>query len=118
ICTDTSWPPMSMVVLPLRYQPSEPVENSLTSAWSGTLLMATVTGLALARKSARLIGQVVFLAMRILLGRTNKRTTAGPVSGAAASYHGPRRRGQERSPQTPGFPGPPQNRQIPPPEGI
>src|SRR5262249_14371978 len=32
ICTETAVPPISIIVLPLRYQPSEPVENSFTSA--------------------------------------------------------------------------------------
>src|SRR5437763_465751 len=48
IWTDTGLPSISTVVLPLRYQPSEPVENSLTSAISGTPATVTVTGLALA----------------------------------------------------------------------
>ena len=38
-----------MVVLPLRYQPSDPVENSLTSATSFCSPMMTVTGFALPR---------------------------------------------------------------------
>jgi membrane associated rhomboid family serine protease len=48
ICTATGVPPTSIVVLPLRYQPKEPVENSFTIACIGTLLIVTVTGLALA----------------------------------------------------------------------
>src|SRR5437764_1245252 len=66
IWTDTGVPPTSIVVLPLRYQPSEPVENSFTSACRGTPFTVTVTGLALLRKSPRLMGQLVFFAMRIL----------------------------------------------------
>src|SRR5437879_3498954 len=60
ICTDTGTPSTSMAVLPFRYQPREPVENSLTSASSGTPLMVTVTGFAFERNCGRLIGQVVF----------------------------------------------------------
>src|SRR5437879_1268673 len=41
ICTATGTPSISMVVLPLRYQPSEPVENSLTGARCGTSLIVT-----------------------------------------------------------------------------
>lgn len=59
--TDTGCPSISIVVRPLTYQPREPVENSLTSAICGTPPMLTVIGLALARKSVRLMGQVVFL---------------------------------------------------------
>jgi len=57
---------MSMVVFPLRYQPSDPVENSYTIACIGTLLIVTVTGLALARNSERLMGHAV-LAMNTSL---------------------------------------------------
>ena len=32
LVTDTGVPPISIMVLPFRYQPSEPVENSFTSA--------------------------------------------------------------------------------------
>src|SRR5437588_1081895 len=63
ICTDTGVPLMSITVLPFRYQPSEPVENSLTSAIMSLPLMLILMGLAWPRKSARLIGQVDFLAM-------------------------------------------------------
>jgi hypothetical protein len=60
ICTDTGTPSTSMLVLPVKYQPSDPVENSLTSANNGSPLITTVTGLAAARNCRRLIGQVDF----------------------------------------------------------
>jgi Protein of unknown function (DUF1559) len=66
ICTDTGVPFTSTVVLPFRYQPKEPVENSLTSAVSGTPAIVTVSGLAPARKSSREMGQWVFFAIAIL----------------------------------------------------
>src|SRR5262249_40037598 len=82
ICTATGVPLISTVVLPFRYQPSEPAENSRTSAISGTPLMVTVTGLAFAWKSARLIAQVVFLAIAVVPprefgGRCTGREPAG-----------------------------------------
>ena len=55
-----------MFILLFRYQPSEPVENSLTGAVSGTPATVTETGLAAARNSLRLMGQAVFFAMIIL----------------------------------------------------
>src|SRR5262249_20154036 len=57
ICTDTGVPPTLIVVLLLMFQPSEPVENSLTSAISGTPLMTTSTGLACSWKCLRVMGQ-------------------------------------------------------------
>src|SRR5206468_1008945 len=44
--TCTGVPSISRTVLPLRYQPNEPVENSLMGTTIGTSLMVTVTGLA------------------------------------------------------------------------
>src|SRR5436305_1082572 len=82
ICTETGVPPTSIVVLPFRYQPSEPVENSLTSACKGISPILTVTGLAFARNSSRLIGQVVFFAI----------TSSGMgtwIPNTQASYHAP-----------------------------
>src|SRR5229473_4926210 len=72
ICTATGVPPTSIVVLPLRYQPREPVENSFTMACIGTLLIATDTGLALARNSERLTGQVVLAMKYLLAGYSNR----------------------------------------------
>src|SRR5262249_27651486 len=93
ICTETGFPPTSIVVFPLRYQPSDPVENSLTSAWSGTLPIVTVTGFAACRKSARVMGQVVFFAMIFLLEWSGR-------AGAAAIRPGiiPCPRGEAASP--------------------
>src|SRR5262245_35409624 len=68
ICTVTGFSPTLIVILPLRYQPSEPVENSLTSADMGMPLMTTSTGLAPSLKSLREIGQVVFAAMKHSFG--------------------------------------------------
>src|SRR3954454_8583631 len=68
ICTDTRVPSISITVLPLRYQPRDLVENSLGSASSCWLPMVIATGLAFARKSARVMGQVVFLAMTVVPG--------------------------------------------------
>src|SRR4051812_31833786 len=62
-CTGTLTPSISTLILLLRYQPSDPVENSLTSASSLLSPICTTIGLALVRKSARLIGQVVFFAI-------------------------------------------------------
>src|SRR5262249_61471 len=59
ICTVTGLPATSIVVLPLRYQPNEPVENSLTSAMSGASPILTLTGLACWVNSARVTGQLV-----------------------------------------------------------
>ena len=44
ICTLTDLSPTLILALPFRYQPSEPVENSLTSAVMGTPLIVTSTG--------------------------------------------------------------------------
>ena len=66
ICTATGVPSTSMLTLPLRYQPNEPVEKCLTSADSDWPAMLTIIGFALLRKSARLIGQAVFLAIGVL----------------------------------------------------
>src|SRR5947209_13584401 len=66
ICTATRLPPISTVVLPLRYQPSEPVEKPFFSAKIASWpLIDTFKSSAFSQNSARLIGQVVFLAMRI-----------------------------------------------------
>src|SRR4051812_35917172 len=86
ICTDTGVPPTSMVILPLRYQPSEPVENSLTSACNGTSPTLTVTALALVRKSLRVMGQVVFLAMTGSSVKAGCGRGAVPPLPEAASY--------------------------------
>src|SRR5204863_7776884 len=59
ICTLTGFSPMRIVVLPFKYQPSDPVENSLTSAINGMPLMMTSTALASCKNSARVIGQFV-----------------------------------------------------------
>src|SRR4051812_34743557 len=82
IWTGTRTPSTSTVVLALRYQPSDPVENSLTSASSCWLPIITVTCLALARNSARVIGQVVFLAMTIPQ-KVGSGKVGGPVASAA-----------------------------------
>src|SRR5262249_15666136 len=94
IWTDTGTPPISMVVLPLRYQPREPVENSFTSAVSGTSPIRTTTGLALLRNSPRLTGQLVFLAIETSLSLL-KRGKQGPFSWRP-SYHGRQGAEQER----------------------
>src|ERR1700733_2454484 len=63
ICTVTGVSPTFTLTLPFRYQPSEPVENSLTSAVIGMPLMTTSSGLACLNCS-RVIEQVVLTAMR------------------------------------------------------
>src|SRR5262249_5796085 len=68
ICTDTSVPLMSICTLSLMFQPSEPVEKSLGTAWYSLPLMDTVNGLALALYSAhclRVMGQLVFFAIGV-----------------------------------------------------
>src|SRR5712691_6011938 len=60
IWTLTVLPLISIWILPLRYQPREPVANSLTSAVCGTSPITTLMALAWARNSSRVIGQVVF----------------------------------------------------------
>src|SRR5688572_32462720 len=56
ICTLTGVPPTLTVALLLMFQPSEPVENSLTSAIMGMPLMVTSTGLAFSWKCLRVMG--------------------------------------------------------------
>src|SRR6266436_4168655 len=59
-CTCTGVPSISMTVLPLRYQPSDPVENSLVGTIMGTSQTVMVTGLARLRNCSRVMGQFVF----------------------------------------------------------
>src|SRR5262245_47883550 len=82
IWTATATPPTSIVVLPFRYHPNEPVENSLTSAWSGTSPILMPIGFALVRKSVRLMGQIVFLAIGGLLDSVLQR-----MQRSATGYH-------------------------------
>src|SRR5262249_36914472 len=62
-CTGTLTPSTCRVILVLMFQPSEPVENSLTSASCSLPSMITLTGLAPLRNWARVMGQVLFLAI-------------------------------------------------------
>src|SRR5262245_30317435 len=82
ICTETGVPSIVIVVLPLRYQPSEPVENSLTGATMGMPLIVISTGLACSLNCLRLIGQVVLTAMISLLD--GKKVTAASYPGKPA----------------------------------
>src|SRR6266545_5608925 len=102
ICTDTMVPSMSMVVFSLRFQPSEPVENSLTPTTKVRSPMVTLIGLALARNWARVTGHEVFFAMTFLLAGARG---ASLPSNAAASYHATAA-GQGRLPRRGGFPSP------------
>src|SRR5439155_10095398 len=63
ICTGTLTPSICRLILLLRYQPSEPVENSLTSASCSLPSMTTLIAFAVARNCARVMGQVVFFAI-------------------------------------------------------
>jgi hypothetical protein len=56
-----------MEVLPLRYQPSEPVENIFTGATIGSPSIVIETGFADALNCLRVTGQLVFLAIRDFL---------------------------------------------------
>src|SRR5207248_7984473 len=67
ICTATGLPSMVIVILPLRYHTSEPVENSLTGACMGVPLMTTSTGLACCRNWVCVMGHEVLTAMKSLL---------------------------------------------------
>src|SRR5262249_19959482 len=105
ICTDTMVPPTSIVVLPFRYHPREPMENSFTSArMGGWPLIDPGSGLAFFRNSGRVMGQLVFLAM----GTSWLAAWAWGVTITAASYHAPVGRRQGGLPGGhifPGFPG-------------
>src|SRR5947209_19777050 len=103
ICTATRLPPISTVVLPLRYQPSEPVEKPFFSAKIASWpLIDTFKSSALSQNSARLIGQVVFLAMRIPFLKKGERVCAR--NGLGRSYHGGAGPRQEGLPGAPYFP--------------
>src|SRR6266849_6059154 len=91
--TFTGLPSIESAGLPPQYQPSEPVENSLTSAMRGTPLMTMGSDVAFWRKVSRLIGHAgcvatdirtppgrVGLALRV---RGVKDVGAWVVSGAA-----------------------------------
>src|SRR5262245_32815070 len=65
-CTVTFTPFTSTTVLPFKYQPREPVENSRGSASMGAPAIATSTGLAPSRNCWRVIGLAV-LAISSLL---------------------------------------------------
>lgn len=58
--TLTDFSPTLRFVLPVKYQPSEPVENSFTSAVIGIPLMTTSTGWAFSRNSPRVTEQEGF----------------------------------------------------------
>jgi hypothetical protein len=75
---------MSIMVLPLRYHPNEPVENSLVGTTMGTSPTVTVTGLARPRNSDRVTGQTDFLAIASSL------KARAFLTFPAASYHGAR----------------------------
>ena len=58
ICTLTHFSPTLTFVFPFKYHPSEPVENSLTSAVIGIPLIVISTGLASLRNSERVTEHV------------------------------------------------------------
>src|SRR5262249_19319002 len=74
ICTVTGLPLTSIVALSLTFQPREPVENSLTTAWNVLSLTVIVSGLACSRNSARLMGHDDFLAIPVLPARKRSAT--------------------------------------------
>src|SRR5207248_9758297 len=69
----------SMTVLPVRYQPNEPVENSLVGTTIGTSLMVIVTGLAWSRNWERVMGQMDFFAIASSLKRAASLASAGII---------------------------------------
>src|SRR5207302_11732 len=58
-CTERFFPSTVSDALPLTYQPKLPVENSRGSATMGKPPTSILSGSALARKSARVMGHVV-----------------------------------------------------------
>jgi hypothetical protein len=60
ICTETFLPSIGTTILPFRYQPNEPVENSFTSASRSWPLIVTLSASAFSVNWVRVTGHAVF----------------------------------------------------------
>src|SRR5262249_23746100 len=101
ICTVTGVSPIRTVVLPLRYQPSDFVENSFGSAANSLSPIFTTTGLALVWNSARVIEQLGFAIVQSPCKRhclVRKAAASSPAGGGQRKEFSLLLKGRDSSP--------------------
>src|SRR5687768_6755136 len=97
IWTETALPSIEITVLPLRYQPKLPVENSFTSASMSWPLIVILSGSAFSANCAALMGQEVLGGMAAVSPETGvMRYSQGRITvGAAPRFEAPAGRTQQ-----------------------